>query len=581
LSSLTRALAMLALAALLLGLLGAALVLGSDHVDHRGLSAGLGFAIGAAWIGTGLYVWLRRPENRFGALMTWVGFAWLLNPFTAADGAAVFTLAVLASNLYLAAFLHLLLAYPDGRISNPARRRLVGFGYALAIVGPMPALMLGFNEDRRRCGCPPSIIEVSGGVALGDALDAAANALAVGVVIYVLWILLDRWRAATQPQRRAMAPLLWSGVALMVLIAGTFSTATVIDGGNVTNVLMLASQIVFASVPFAFLIGLLRSRVVRADAVGELLLRLGEAPGTDGLRGRLADALGDRSLQLIYWIDGRWVGRKGQPTELPRDGDPVRAWTAVELEGQRVGAIVHDISLCETPEIVGSVAAAAGLALQNERLEAALSARLEDLRRSRARIVEAGLAERRRLERNLHDGAQQRLVALSLTLRMAQGKIHKAPEHAEQLVAAAHEELTRALEELRELARGIHPAVLSDRGLQAAVEALAMRSPLPVRVVEVPGERLPEAVEAAAYFVIAEALTNVAKYAEANEATVAVRRRNGHAEVEVRDDGVGGADPARGSGLHGLADRVGALDGSLSLDSPPGLGTILRAEIPV
>ncbi len=149
------------------------------------------------------------------------------------------------------------------------------------------------------------------------------------------------------------------------------------------------------------------------------------------------------------------------------------------------------------------------------------------------------------------------------------------------MVGAAQEELTRALEELRELARGIHPAVLTDRGLQAAVEALAVRSPLPVKVVEVPGERLPEPVEAAAYFVIAEALTNVAKYANATNATIAVRRVNGHACVEVRDDGVGGADPGRGSGLQGLADRVGALDGSLALDSPPGSGTTLRAEIPV
>ncbi len=580
-SSLNRALAMLALAALLLGLLGAAVVLGSDHVDHRGASAALGFAIGAAWIGTGLYVWWRRPETRFGALMTWVGFAWLLNAFSAANGSVFFTLAVFASNVYLAAFLHLLLAYPDGRVSNPARRRLMWFGYGLAVLGPLPALMFGFNRTGGNCGCPPSFIDVSGDVTLGNALDAAVNALAVGVVVYVLWVLVDRWREATPPQRRAMAPLLWSGVALMVLVAGTFSAATVSGGGNVTDVLALASQIVFASVPFTFLLGLLRSRVVRADAVGELLVRLGEAPGTDGLRGLLADALGDRSLQLVYWIDGSWVDRKGRPATLPSRDDPARAWTPVELEGQRVGAIVHDISLAATPGTLGSVAAAAGLAVQNERLEAALSARLEELRRSRARIVEAGLAERRRLERNLHDGAQQRLVALSLTLRMAQGKIRKAPERAEELVGAAQEELTRALEELRELARGIHPAVLSDRGLQAAVEALAVRSPLPVRVVEVPGERLPEPVEAAAYFVIAEALTNVAKYADANEATVAVRRQNGNALVEVRDDGVGGADPARGSGLHGLADRVGALDGSLSLDSPPGAGTILRAQIPV
>jgi signal transduction histidine kinase len=576
LRALTRALAMLALAALLVGLLGAALVLSSDHVDHRGVSAGLGFGIGAAWVGAGLYVWWRRPASRFGALMTWVGFAWLLNAFTAANSPGLFTVAVLVSNVFLAAFLHLLLAYPDGRLERRGDRRLVTFGYALSVLGPVPALMFGFDEHRDRV--PHSALEVSGDIGLGDTLNALTNAVALAVVLYVLWLLLGRWRAATPPQRRAMAPLLWSGVALMVLIAGAFGAQTVSGmGGSVSNVLGAASQLVFASVPFSFLIGLLRSRVVRADAVGALLVRLGEAPGTDGLRGLLADALGDRALKLVYWIDGGWVDRKGQPAALP----PGRAWTPVELEGQRVGAIVHDASLNEAPELLTSVAAAAGLAVQNERLEAALSARLEDLRRSRARIVEAGLAERRRLERNLHDGAQQRLVALSLTLRMAQNKIHKAPEKAEQLVAAAQDELTRALEELRELARGIHPAVLSDRGLQAAVEALALRSPLPVRVEEVPGERLPAPVEAAAYFVISEALTNVAKYANANEATVAVRRRNEHAVVEVRDDGVGGADPARGSGLHGLADRVGALDGSLSLDSPPGAGTILRAEIPV
>jgi signal transduction histidine kinase len=253
----------------------------------------------------------------------------------------------------------------------------------------------------------------------------------------------------------------------------------------------------------------------------------------------------------------------------------------VEVDGERVGAIVHDASLRAEPEVLASVAAAAALAMQNERLHAALSAKVDQLRRSRARIVEAGLAERRRLERNLHDGAQQRLVALSLTLRIAQGQIAKDPARAEAMVAGAQEELTHALEELRELARGIHPAVLSDRGLGPAVEALAVRSPLPVRVVEVPQERLPAPVEAAAYFVVAEALTNVAKYAHANEATVAVRRQNGHAEVEVADDGVGGADPGRGSGLRGLADRLGALDGSLVLDSPPGSGTTLRAEIPV
>jgi len=563
----TRAPAALALAGLALGALGAVVVASSSHVDRPWLTLAIGLFIGEAWIGAGLYAWSRRPSNHVGLLMTWTGFAWLVNLLVAANGELVFTLAVIASNLYLGAFVHLLMAYPDGRIRRPLWRRLVQATYALCLLGPLPLLLSGFEVA---CDtCPQSAIQVTSDETLGRIGDVAASSAALVLAAWVIWVLAARWRAASVPQRRTLGPLLWSGVALIALVAATIGAQT-ISGPQIPGVLPLAGQLVFASVPFTFLAGLLRSRVARADAVNELLVRLGEAPGTDGLRGRLADALGDPTLKLLYWVDEGWVRKDGRPAELPVGA----AWTPVELDGQRVGAIVHDRSLRAEPEVLNSVAAAAGLAMRSERLEAAL-------RRSRARIVEAGLQERRRLERNLHDGAQQRLVALSLQLRIAQNQIGKAPDKAVELVASAQEELTRALEELRELARGIHPAVLSDRGLQAAVEALAVRSPLPVKIEEVPEERLPEPVEAAAYFVIAEALTNVAKYADASEATVAVKRVNGHAQVEIRDDGVGGADPCRGSGLRGLADRVGALDGSLALDSPPGSGTTLRAEIPV
>jgi len=204
-----------------------------------------------------------------------------------------------------------------------------------------------------------------------------------------------------------------------------------------------------------------------------------------------------------------------------------------------------------------------------------------ELRSSRARIVEAASTERRRLERNLHDGAQQRLVSLSLFIRLALGKVRDDPEGAETLLTNASDELARALEELRELARGIHPAVLTDRGLEPALHSLVTRVPVPVTVAEAPKERLPEPVEAAAYYVVAEALTNVAKYSNANAATVRVSRDNGRAVVEVADDGIGGADVTRGSGLRGLADRVEALDGTLHVTSPPGGGTTVRAEIPV
>ena len=204
----------------------------------------------------------------------------------------------------------------------------------------------------------------------------------------------------------------------------------------------------------------------------------------------------------------------------------------------------------------------------------------EEIRASRARLVEAHEQERRRLERNLHDGAQQRLVALAVSLRLIESRLDGDSTDARSILASSREELDLALAELRELARGIHPAVLTDRGLGAALEALAARTPVPVEV-QTPEERLPEQVEAAVYYVASEALTNVAKYAQASEARVVVARENGRVVVEVVDDGVGGADAAQGSGLRGFSDRVGALDGRLDVESPPGGGTRILAEIPL
>jgi signal transduction histidine kinase len=220
------------------------------------------------------------------------------------------------------------------------------------------------------------------------------------------------------------------------------------------------------------------------------------------------------------------------------------------------------------------------VAEENVRLDAELQARLDDLRESRARIVQAGDAARRKLERDLHDGAQQRLVGLALDLRLAREKLEEDPGAAAAMLDEASAELARATEELRELARGIHPAVLSDRGLAAAVESLAKRAPLPVQIDASLDERLPEAVEAAAYFVVAEALTNVVRHSGADRAEVGIHRDNGRLRVEVRDDGAGGADGA-GSGLRGLADRVAALDGRLRVEDPAGGGTVVRAEIPL
>jgi signal transduction histidine kinase len=309
-------------------------------------------------------------------------------------------------------------------------------------------------------------------------------------------------------------------------------------------------------------------------------LLLPRVPAGAPVRELLAESLGDHSVAIAYWLPdrGMFVDEVGRRVELP---DPAtgRAWTSVEREGRRVAAIVHDAALDTSSELVQAAASASSLAIDNERLKADLRARLEELRESRLRIVEATDAARRRIERDLHDGAQQQLVALALELRLLRGRV-KEREDLLPVVDGLSERLSSALAELRELARGIHPSILTDRGLAPAITALADRAPLVINVDVDVAERLPEPIEAAAYFLVAEALTNIIKYAEASTVAIAVRRAGGEVVVSVTDDGVGGVDVASGSGLRGLQDRLAAVDGELDIESPPGGGTRLRARIP-
>ena len=321
------------------------------------------------------------------------------------------------------------------------------------------------------------------------------------------------------------------------------------------------------------------------DGTAKLLAQITErvlarpTPAGVPVREALARRLGDRTLAIAYWLPERqqFVDERGHAVVLPEPGSP-KAWTAVEHQGNRVAAIIHDAELQARPELVEAAAAGAVLALDNERLKADLNSRLHELQASRRRIVEATVQARRRLERDLHDGAQQRLVSLSLDLQMLQARISE-PSTLE-LLHGTIATLREAQTELRELARGIHPPMLADRGLVPALDALAQRSAVPVELDLRLNGRLPKEVETAGYFVVAEVLTNVAKYARATHAHVTAADVDGTLTLEVADDGVGGADPAVGSGLRGLSDRVGALDGDLMIESPPGRGTTVRARIP-
>jgi signal transduction histidine kinase len=412
--------------------------------------------------------------------------------------------------------------------------------------------------------------------AAGTLLDIQLLAISAFCLIGV-GVLVARRRSAGRPLRRSAALLVDSFGLALVMIAALFVTGAFDSPAFET--IRRATFVVIGLAPAAFLAGLLSARLARST-LADLLLEMRADPAPGDLRDALARALRDPSLTLAYWLPEyeTWADVDGRPTSPPSAGDG-RAITLIDRGGERVAALTHDASLGDDPELLEAVSAAAGISLETARLHAELAARLEELRGSRVRVIEAGQKERQRLERNLHDGAQQRLVALSLELSMLKKRLDADAEASTRL-DHAHSEIALSLEELRDVARGLHPAVVSGHGLAVALESLAARATVPVRLNVELEDRLPEPVEVAAYYLVSESLANIGKHAQATSATIDVTRDNGEVVVEVVDDGIGGADTERGSGLRGLADRVEALDGRLRVWTPRGHGTRVRAEIP-
>ena len=804
------------------------LLVGSDH-EEQPVFVGVAYTL-AAWsfILGGLVAWARRPDNRFGPLLVAVGLTVFIGALEESNSSLPFTLGFVFGGIFIAVFIHALLAFPRGYLETRLVYAIVAIAYFALTVGSLFSSF--FDDISDDCPeCPPNAFLIVDAPTMVGVIDATLIAVGIPALLASVYVFRRRWKAASVPIRRVLLPVyLTAGVTLFLLAAALIVSSF---SEEAAHSLFWVVTVAFASVPLAFIAGLLSGRLAR-EGVGQLILELGQAHAPGELREALARALGDPTLRLAYWIPETrsYADVDGNPIELP-EGRGEELATMVERGGHPVAALIHHRSLEEDPLLVEAVAAAAALALENERRLVALAnaqariqalldafpdlifrmdrdgvylefkgkpedlaappeeligakahdilphdvadqlvggiqraidtgeivtgeytleldgvprdfearivkagdeavligrefternraqAELErlhaelqqrhrdleherdfirtvvdstpsllclvtpggyilrfntslerlsgrrdgdlvrgnafwdvfiapeereqvrtvveevvaeggrgefesswiaadgdrrqvtwsttplrddrgqprllicgmditerkhhedELRRSRARLLEASDIERRRLERNLHDGAQQRLVSLSLMLRLAQARVSDQPEQAANLLGQASDELAQALEELRELARGIHPAVLSDRGLGAAVEALVSRTPLPVEL-ELLDDRLPEPVEAAAYYVVSEALANIAKYAEASSVAVSIASVNGHAVVEITDDGVGGADPAKGSGLRGLVDRVEALDGRLLVESPPGEGTRVRVEIP-
>jgi signal transduction histidine kinase len=522
----------------------------------------------ASYVLCGLYASWRRPDSRFGALMVAAGFANFLSTLSWTTNELTYTLGQALDLLPPVLLMHAFLAFPSGRLGGSFERALVTSAYIAAVVLEVTRMTFGFFG-------PNNLLEITANE------DAALLALRVALLTMSAFcltgagVLLLRTRRGRQVRRFRLL-LMVAFAAGLVMIACLYISAA-FDAPWVQEI-RWATFATLSLAPLVFLAALLNDRLARS-AVGDLLLELRAEPAPGDLRDALARALRDPSLQLAYWLPSyqSYVDLLGRPVELnDLDG---RVTTLIDQNGERVAALIHDPALEDEPELLDSVRAAAGIALENGRLHAELRARLEELKGSRARIVEAAQNERQLLERNLHDGAQQRLIALSLNLGLLEARMDGDSETKTGL-DQARGEIAASLDELREIARGIHPAVVSGHGLAVALEQLAARAPVRVELrVEMDG-RLPEPLELAAYYVVAESLANIAKHAQAKTARIDVLMEHDELVLEIVDDGIGGADSERGSGLRGLADRVEALDGRLRIWTPSGGGTRVKAEIP-
>ena len=549
-----------------------ALPLGSDHVTDPVVRAVLNGWVTLTYLVAGLVGWWRRPESRFGPLLVAGSFAMFLSSLAAADAPVPYTIGIAFDLLPAVLFLHVFLAFPSGRLQRRFERALVATGYAIAFGLQLVGLALG--------GFGPDNV-----LAITTEPDAAYTLLRVQLAALSACCLVGVGILATRRRgrvlRRPLALLIDSFAVGLVIIAVLFSSAAfgLVSGQLAFELLRYAAYFLIGLAPLAFLAGLLQSRFARA-AVADLLIELRGNPAPAALRDAFAHALRDPPLTLVYWLPEfeTWADVDGSPVELA-DLEGGRTSTVIEGSEGQIAALVHDPSLDDEPELLEAVAAAAAIALENARLQVEVRARVDELKGSRARIVEAADAERRRLERNLHDGAQQRMVAVALQLSLIQSRIRDRPRGR----AGARDDGSERARRVDDRAAGAGARTPSRSARAGSMGGTGLARD----ALDSPGDGLvrddrtaPEARR------VRGLLRRLGGAGERREIRSCQRRhdarlaRRAAGTIEIADDGGGGADDALGSGLRGLADRVEALDGRLRVSSPRGGGTTVTAELP-
>jgi signal transduction histidine kinase len=545
--SLRLALALVAVAGA--GIAGIQLALYPDAEGHRWVLFAFSL-VGFEFVVAGVLAWHRRPSNRTGFLLCVGGFSLLASACGNLPSSSLLAVGILTAELPIGVMLHLLVAFPSGRLRDKTGRALVAVGYG-ATVGLQIPQYISRSE--------PDVVKT---------FDDAQSIVGGLVVLAAAFVLARRLRTATAQQRRVLAALYGYGIFTLLFLVGSARVAELFDVGPWK--LFELQILVVAGIPIAFTAGVLRGGFARTAELEELEAWLGAPAGRPHLRDALASALGDPTVAVKFWLpdEERYVDAVGAPTALASGAG--RNSVDVELAGRRVAAIEYDAAIIPEPDIVRTAGRVVALALERERLTAELRAHQEALRESRARLVEAADRERRRIARDLHDGLQGRLVLLALQAATL------GPPAADM-----RRELEAAIGELRELVHGVMPALLIERGLYVAAEELVDRMPIRTSLnLAGTGEDLPPPVETAGYFVVAEALANAVKHSHAERIGVRIEHPGGRLRIQVRDDGVGGARMEGARGLRGIADRVEGLGGRLTVDSRQGDGTRLVADIP-
>jgi signal transduction histidine kinase len=577
-----RPLAALATATVPVGASAIWLAATSDHLEHPVATALYRCYLAVAPMLVGLYWCRRRPASRFGPLLIAFGVvAWAIS-WQSSDWPLAFDLGVLAEGPLTFLTFYLFIAFPSGRLETTADRLLMAAWAVVLLCFFLPwalgSPVIAGGGPLSGCvpACPENVLQVGSAPRLVETLGRWETYTGIVVTIATLAIYVSHLRAASHPRRRALIAVASSSLLFLPIFFAYHVSAQIlkVDPGTLETMswFVVGARVLL---PVGFLLALLQAELFAGVARGRLLEQLMAGPSPEQWRDDVARALDDPELRLGYWdIDARRYRDADGSALAPPGADAGRAWVEVDRDGRPVAAMVIDGALAEDPELVRAAASATTLAVEHGNLEG-------ELRHSRARIVAAGDAERRRIERDLHDGAQQRLVALRLHLAIASEQLDG---HEQQvLVDRLGTQVEEALEDLRTIASGVYPKILTDAGVAAALRSASRHAALSLTIDDGWRRRHPEEIEAAVYFSCLEALQNAAKHGGPDaRARVRLGEENGCVGFTVEDDGRG-FDPRsveRGAGLNNIAERVSAAGGTLRIDAAPGRGTRVSGRIP-